>query len=70
MILILLTLMAKLLILSKVPHTKLTSRNFVLFPLQEILPKWRHPETKETISTLIQKLPEEDVKSILKIKKN
>jgi len=54
----------------KVPHTKLTSRNFVLFPLQEILPKWRHPETKETISTLIQKLPEEDVKSILKIKKN
>ena len=53
-----------------VPHTKLTSRNFVLFPLQEILPKWRHPKTKETISTLIQKLPDEDVKSILKIKKN
>ena len=53
-----------------VPHIKLTSRNFVLFPLQEILPKWRHPKTKETISTLIQKLPDEDVKSILKIKKN
>ena len=53
-----------------VPHIKLTSRNFVLFPLQEILPKWRHPKTKETISTLILKLPYEDVKSILKIKKN
>ena len=53
-----------------VPHTKLISRNFVLFPLQEILPKWEHPKTKETISTLIQKLPDEDVKSILKIKKN
>ena len=53
-----------------VPHTKLTLRNFVLFPLQEILPKWRHPKTKESISTLIQKLPDEDVKSILKIKKN
>ena len=53
-----------------VPHIKLTLRNFVLFPLQEILPKWRHPKTKESISTLIQKLPDEDVKSILKIKKN
>ena len=53
-----------------VPHTKLTLRNFVLFPLKELLPKWQHPKTKETISTLIQKLPKEDVKSILKIKKN
>ena len=53
-----------------VPHTKLISRNFVLFPLQEILPKWEHPKTKETISTLIQKLPGVDVKSILKVKKN
>ena len=52
------------------PHTKLTLRNFVLFPLKEILPKWQHPKTKETISTLIQKLPEDDVKSILKVKKN
>ena len=52
------------------PHIKLTSRNFVLLPLQEILPKWEHPKTKETISTLIQKLPGEDVKSILKVKKN
>ena len=53
-----------------VPHTKLSSRNFVLFPLQEILPKWQHPETKESIRALIQKLPLEDVKSILKVKKN
>ena len=53
-----------------VPHEKLFFRNFVLFPLQEILPKWEHPKTKETISALIQKLPGEDVKSILKVKKN
>ena len=53
-----------------VPHKKLRSRNFVLFPLQEILPNWRHPKTKEPISTLIQKLTEEDRKSILKINKN
>ena len=53
-----------------VPHKALTSRNFVLFPLQEILPNWKHPKTKEIISSLIQKLPEDDRKSILKINKN
>ena len=54
----------------KVPHEKLIYRNFVLFPLQEIVPNWVHPITKEKISNLIAKLPEEDRKSILKIKKN
>jgi len=54
----------------KVPHEKLIYRNFVLFPLQEIVPNWIHPLTKEKISNLIGKLPEEDRKSILKVKKN
>jgi len=53
-----------------VPHEKLIYRNFVLFPLQEIVPNWIHPSTKEKISNLIGKLPEEDRKSILKVKKN
>ena len=53
-----------------VPHKELTSRNFVLFPLREISPMWKHPKTKETISNLIQKLDEEDKNSILKIDKN
>ncbi len=52
------------------PHKELTSRNFVLFPLQEIFPMWEHPKTKESISNLIQKLNEEDKNSILKIDKN
>jgi 2-amino-4-hydroxy-6-hydroxymethyldihydropteridine diphosphokinase len=52
------------------PHKELTSRNFVLFPLQEISPMWEHPKTKETIDNLIQKLSEEDKNSILKIVKN
>ena len=54
----------------EIPHKKLTSRNFVLFPLQEIFPNWKHPKTKEIISSLIHKLPEENRKSILKIKKD
>ena len=53
-----------------VPHQKLCYRNFVQFPLNEILPEWKHPKTKEKISTLIEKLHVEDRKSILKVKKN
>ena len=53
-----------------VPHKELTSRNFVLFPLQEISPMWKHPKTKKTINNLIQKLDEEEKNSILKIDNN
>ena len=52
------------------PHEKLVYRSFVLFPIKEIAPTWKHPKTHENIDTLIQKLSEEDRKSILKIKKN
>ena len=53
-----------------VPHKKLIFRNFVLFPLQEIYPDWKHPLTKESISVLIKNLSKEDKNSILKIKKS
>jgi 2-amino-4-hydroxy-6-hydroxymethyldihydropteridine diphosphokinase len=52
-----------------VPHKKLTSRSFVLYPLQEILPDWIHPKTKDTINLLIEKLPLSEKNSILKIEK-
>ena len=53
-----------------VPHTKLIYRNFILYPLQEILPNWKHPKTKELVSVLIKNLSNEDKNSILKIKKS
>ena len=53
----------------KVPHEKLIYRNFVLFPLQEIAPKWTHPITKDSIDVLISKLSTDEKNSILKIKK-
>ena len=53
-----------------VPHKELTSRNFILFPLQEISPTWKHPKTKEIVSVLLQKLSEEDKNAILKIDEN
>ena len=53
-----------------VPHEKISNRSFVLIPLKEILPNWVHPKTKDSVDTLIDKLSNEDKKSILKIKKS
>jgi len=52
-----------------VPHERMRSRNFVLFPLIEIMPNWIHPQTKENISDIIKKLSNEDRKSVLKVNK-
>lgn len=40
-----------------VPHPRLTERAFVLLPLQDILPGWRHPVTGTPLSALIAALP-------------
>ena len=50
-----------------VPHKKISTRNFILFPLQEISPMWKHPKPKENISVLVKKLSEEDKNTILKV---
>ena len=55
--------------LINIPHEKIIYRNFVLFPLQEIAPKWVHPMNKDSIDVLIKKLSNEEKKSILKITK-
>jgi 2-amino-4-hydroxy-6-hydroxymethyldihydropteridine diphosphokinase len=39
------------------PHPRLTQRRFVLAPLSELAPFWRHPETGATASTLLRALP-------------
>ena len=38
------------------PHPRAHKRNFVLFPLREISPKWVHPSLNKTIEFLIKKL--------------
>ena len=53
----------------KIPHKQMISRNFVLFPLKEISPGWKHPKTNEIIMDLIEKLSNEQKNSILKIDK-
>ena len=52
-----------------IPHKRLSFRNFVLFPLKEILPQWKHPKTNEDVNVLIDNLSFEDKNSILKVDK-
>ena len=41
-----------------VPHPRMHDRAFVLLPLRDIAPGWRHPVSGETVESLIQALPE------------
>lgn len=40
-----------------VPHPRMNDRAFVLLPLRDIVPGWRHPVSGETVESLIRALP-------------
>lgn len=42
------------------PHPRLTERGFVLHPLAEVAPGWRHPVTGASVEALLAALPEAD----------
>jgi 2-amino-4-hydroxy-6-hydroxymethyldihydropteridine diphosphokinase len=44
-----------------VPHPRMAERAFVLLPLADLAPDWRHPTTGERISDLIARLPRDQV---------
>ena len=37
----------------KIPHIQLQNRKFVLFPINDIAPKWKHPRLNKTISEML-----------------
>jgi 2-amino-4-hydroxy-6-hydroxymethyldihydropteridine diphosphokinase len=47
------------------PHPGLRSRPFVLVPLREIAPHWRHPLTGETPGEMLRKLGPRAAGSVL-----
>ena len=46
------------------PHPGLAARAFVLIPLHDIAPTWRHPLLLQTVSELLVKLPSGDRNAI------
>lgn len=46
------------------PHPRLQDRAFVLVPLAEIAPQWRHPVTGQSVSEMTARLPDADKAAI------
>lgn len=42
------------------PHPRLQDRAFVLVPLAEVAPDWRHPRTGQSVRQMLNALPEAD----------
>jgi len=42
---------------ARIPHPRMTERAFVLLPLAEVAPDWRHPVSGDAVADLITRLP-------------
>jgi len=47
------------------PHPRLAGRAFVLYPLAEVAPDWRHPATGASVSSLIRALPRDQKAQVM-----
>ncbi|WP_348984598.1 2-amino-4-hydroxy-6-hydroxymethyldihydropteridine diphosphokinase [Aliiroseovarius sp. S2029] len=47
------------------PHPRLHERAFVLIPLADVAPQWRHPITQMTVKQMVDELPDADKKGVL-----
>ena len=46
------------------PHPRLQDRAFVLVPLADVAPHWRHPRTGLTVAQMLAALPQQDVAAV------
>lgn len=49
------------------PHPRLADRAFVLIPLADIAPNWRHPVSGETVMQMLSTLPQAEKAAIVPI---
>jgi len=54
----------------KLPHPRSHSRNFVLYPIKEIDPKWIHPIFKKNVDFLINQLTQNSRIEITRLRKS
>jgi len=47
-----------------IPHPRAHERAFVLLPLRDIAPEWRHPRDGRSVDDMIAALPEQDISPI------
>jgi 2-amino-4-hydroxy-6-hydroxymethyldihydropteridine diphosphokinase len=53
--------------LAQIPHPRLAARAFVLYPLRDIAPGWRHPISGAGVIELIKRLPAHERRSLSKL---
>jgi 2-amino-4-hydroxy-6-hydroxymethyldihydropteridine diphosphokinase len=51
----------------ELPHPRAANRAFVLVPLADVAPEWRHPVLGKTVNALISALPPDEVASVRRL---
>lgn len=49
------------------PHPRLQDRGFVLVPLADVAPDWKHPVLGKTVREMVQELPSEAVSEVVRL---
>ncbi len=49
----------------ELPHPRLAERAFVLLPLAELVPRWRHPQSGRPVADLIADLGQQAIEPLI-----